>query len=660
MATPDAAPAPDVLTVPPADIRDHSEVGRYLSWLQTERGLVFEEYADLWRWSVDELEEFWQSVWDYFDVRSATPYDRVLDARVMPGAKWFEGATLNFAEHVLRHEGVDDEVVVVAYSQTRSELEMTYGELREQVRRARARLVEFGVQRGDRVAAYLPNIPETLVAYLAAVSLGAVWASCAPEFGTTGVLDRFSQIEPTVLFVVDGYAYGAKRVDRRVEVQAIRDGLPSVEHVVHVPYLGREVPAATRWADFLGDGTGAGALAFEAVPFDHPLSVLFTSGTTGRPKPIVHGHGGILLEHLKNHSFHWDIGPGDRLMWFTTTAWMMWNALVSTLLVRGASIVMIDGDPAYPDASLQWRLAERTRPNVMGVSAGLLMQCRREGLNPAKEFDLSSIRQLDVVGSPLPPDGYLYVHEQFGDDVLLNVGSGGTDVCTGIVHGSPLLPVWVGEMSAPGLGVDAQAYDAQGVPLVGELGELVITKPMPSMPVGFWNDTDGRRYRAAYFEDYPGVWRHGDWIRFSETGSSVITGRSDATLNRGGVRLGTAEYYRVVEAMPSVVDSLVVHLEDPDGGLGRLVLFVVLAGDAEPTDELVGELRAAIRSQLSPRHTPDEIVAVPRIPHTRTGKKIELPIKRILMGQPVEDVVDPDAVDDAAALQFFGRLGDKA
>ncbi|MEV6120534.1 acetoacetate--CoA ligase [Streptomyces sp. NPDC052077] len=657
----DTAPArpapPALLAEPPAGIRERSRIGHYLDWLERERGLSFATYDELWTWSVTDLEAFWSSVWDHFGVVSHTPHHRVLGSREMPGARWFEGATLNLAEHMLRHHDLDDETAVIAVSQTRPDIELTFGEVREQVRRAQAGLKALGVRRGDRVAAYLPNIPETMIAYLATISLGAVWASCAPEFGATGVLDRFRQIEPKVLLTVDGYRYGTKRIERVDEAREIRAGLPSVEHVVHVPYLGLPIEAAVSWEELLGGPPGPDApLEFEAVPFDHPVSVLFTSGTTGQPKPIVHGHGGLLLEHLKNHALHWDLGTGDRLLWFTTTAWMMWNALVSTLLVR-AGIVMIDGDITHPDTSQQWRLAERTRPTVMGISAGLLMQCRREGRHPAKEFDLGSLHQLGVVGSPLPPEGYQYVHEQFGDEVLLNVGSGGTDVCSGIVQANPLSPVWLGEMSGRSLGVDAHAFDDHGRPVVGELGELVITSPMPSMPVGFWGDTDGSTYRAAYFDVYPGVWRHGDWIRFSGTGSCVITGRSDATLNRGGVRLGTAEYYRVVEGMPEVSDSLVVHLEDPDGGAGELLLFVTPADGAVLDDALRGRIRTAIRTRLSPRHTPDGIVAAPAIPRTRTGKKLELPIKRILAGSPAATVLDPDAVDDAEALAFFAAIG---
>jgi len=508
----------------------------------------------------------------------------------------------------------------------------------------------LGIGPGDRVAAYLPNVPETVVAFLATASLGATWAACAPEFGARSVIDRFAQIEPTVLLTIGGYGYGAKDIDRRGDVEQIRAGLPTVTTVVHVPYGPNTLPDTVSWDELLAD---PGDLVFEPVPFGHPLCVLFSSGTTGKPKAIVHCHGGILLEHLKNHSLSWDLGPGDRMLWFSTTAWMMWNALVSGLLV-GSTIVLIDGNPLYPDLTWQWRLAEETRATLMGASPGFLMACRKDGVQPAKEFDLSRIRQIGAAGSPLPAEGFNWVAEQFGPDVLLNVGSGGTDVCSGIVQGSPLQPVWAGEISGPCLGVAAKAFDEHGhqVP-AGELGELVITEPMPSMPVGFWGDSDGSRYRAAYFDEYPGIWRHGDWIRFSSTGSCVIAGRSDATLNRGGVRLGTAEFYRVVEELPGVVDSLVVHLEDLSGGNGELLLYVQLIGGAELDDSLRRTIVTTLRTSLSPRHIPDTITAVPAIPRNRTGKKLELPVKKILLGAQLEDVASREVLADPESLDPY-------
>ncbi|HEY6796592.1 MAG TPA: acetoacetate--CoA ligase [Kineosporiaceae bacterium] len=669
-------PADDApLWTPTASARQDSCLGAYLSWLETDRGRRFAGFADLWQWSVDDLDGFWASVWDYFGVESTHPYGCVLARREMPGAQWFPGARLNYAHHALRgpvtapaftgrtRSGEPDDdgrVAVHAVSQTRPPVELTFAQLRAEVARAAQALRRLGVGRGDRVVAYLPNIPETLVAFLAAASIGAVWASVAPEFGAQAVVDRFGQLEPVVLLAVGGYRYGRKDIDRRAEVQQIRAGLPTVRSVVHVPYGDHDLPGAPDWTDLLeqaGGDTGAAAphLVFEQVPADHPLYVLFSSGTTGVPKAIVHGHGGILLEHLKNHSFSWDLRAGDRVLWFTTTAWMMWNALVSALLVR-TGLVMIDGDPTYPDLGWQWQLAAETGATLLGASSGYLTACLRAGLQPARELDLSRVRQVAAAGSPLPPETSRWVHEQLGADVLINVGSGGTDVCTGIVQGSPLQPAWAGAISGPCLGVHAQAFDVDGRPVVDQLGELVITAPMPSMPVGFWGDPDGSRLRASYFDVYPGVWRHGDWIRFAADGHCVIAGRSDATLNRGGVRLGTAEFYRVVEAMPEIDDSLVVHLEDPDGGNGQLMLFVVPAAGAALDDVLRTRIRAELRNGLSPRHVPDMIEAIPVVPYNRTGKKLEVPAKRILRGEPLETVTSLESLADPHALDAFVQL----
>ena len=583
----------DVLWTPPADVRETTEIGRYLNWLRDERGRDLADYDALWRWSVDDLEGFWGSVWDFFGVRAHAPYERVLAARQMPGAEWFPGARLNYAEHALGTDEDADRVAVVARSQTREPIEVTFGELRDQVARARAGLRRLGVGPGDRVVAYLPNIPETLVAFLATASLGATWAACAPEFGARSVLARFGQIEPKVLLAIGGYTYRDRPVDRREQVAEIRAGLPTIEHVVHVAYGEQEVPDAVAWDDLLA---GPGEPGFEPVPFDHPVYVLFSSGTTGLPKAIVHGHGGQLIEHLKGVGLGWDLKPGARLLWFSTTAWMMWNALVSALLVR-ASIVMIDGDPMWPDPSFQWRLAEETRPSFMGVAPTFLMACRKADLQLGRDYDLSSIRALGFAGSPLPSEGYHYVYDQLGPDVLCLNGSGGTDICGAFVSGSFLQPVYDGEISGCCLGADVKAFDADANVVVGELGEMVVAEPMPSMPVRLWNDPDGERYLASYFNLYPGVWRQGDWILFTERGSCVITGRSDATLNRGGVRMGTSELYAVVEELPEVADSLIVHREDDEGGAGELILFVALDGERELDDELRGRIAGALRSR---------------------------------------------------------------
>ena len=641
----------DILWTPPADWRDTTEIGRFVNWLRDERGLEFGGFDDLYRWSVADLEGFWGGLWDFYGIRS-TPYERVLGKRTMPGAEWFTGARLNYAEHLVGLEEDRDRIAVVARSQTRGPLDLTFGELIEQAGRVRAGLQRLGVIRGDRVVAYMPNIPETLIAFIATASLGAIWATCAPEFGTRSVIDRFAQIEPRVLMTVGGYGYRNRYVDRRAEVETIRGRIPSIEHAVGVPFGEARIPNSVSWEDLTAESA---PLEFDQVAFDHPLYVLFSSGTTGLPKPIVHGHGGQLIEHRKNLGLGWDLKPGGRLMWFSTTAWMMWNALVSGLQLR-SSIVMLDGDPAWPDLLEQWRLAEELQPSVMGVAPTYLMACRKAGIQPGRECDLSSIRMLCTAGSPLPPEGYLYAYEQLGPEMLLNNGSGGTDVCTGLVSGSFAQPVYEGEITGPCLAVDAHAFDREGNDVIGELGELVITQPMPSMPVAFWGDKDGRRYRASYFDVYPGVWRQGDWIKFTERGSAVVTGRSDATLNRGGVRLGTGEFYAVVEEVPEVTDALVVHLEDAGGGAGELLLFVVPADGAELDDPLRDRIAGALRSELSPRHVPDKIVSVPAIPRTLTGKKLEAPVKRILRGEASERVASRDSLADPAALDAFVAL----
>ncbi len=638
------------------DARERSEMGRFLGWLEERRDLRFAGYDELHHWSVTDLDGFWSAVTEFFGVRWHTPPEAVLGRREMPGATWFPGATLNYAEHAVGFSRPDDEPALVARSQTRPPAELTWGELREQVARARAGLLRLGVRRGDRVVAYLPNVPETVVAFLATASIGAVWAVCAPEFGPRSVIDRFAQLEPTVLLTVAGYRYGAKDVDRAAEVAQVRAGLPTVQHVVQVPYGGGPLPDALGWDELVAE---PGELVFDAVEFAHPLCVLFSSGTTGVPKAIVHGHGGLLVEALKNHGLSWDLRPGDRILWFTTTAWMMWNALVSSLLT-GASAVLLDGNPAHPDLGMQFRLAGETRATLMGASSAFVMGARAAGIVPRKEGDLSALRQIVAAGSPLPAEGYHWLDEQLGPDVLINVGSGGTDVCSGIVQGSPLQPVWIGEIAGPCLGVAAQAFDEDGRPVVDELGELVITEPMPSMPVAFWGDLpvteEGSRYRDTYFSTYPGVWRHGDWVRFAANGSCVVAGRSDATLNRGGVRLGTAEFYGVVEELSYVEDSLVLHLEDAGGGMGELLLFVALRDGAVLDDALRAEIAGALRGALSPRHVPDKIVAVPAIPRNRTGKKLELPAKRLLQGRRFADVASREVLADPTSLDVFVEL----
>ena len=609
----------------------------------------FTEYGELWQWSVDDLDGFWSSMWDHFGIAADGAPAPVRVGDEMPGVSWFPNVSLNYAEHALRAIA-DDDVAIISMSQTRDPVTLTGAELRAQVGRARAGLQRLGVGPGDRVAAYLPNIAETVVAFLATASLGAVWSSCAPEFGTRSVVDRLQQIEPKVLLVVDGYRYGAREIDRSAEVAAIRDALPTLAATVSIAYLRDYLPDTITWDELVADDA---PLTFERVPFAHPLYVLYSSGTTGLPKAIVHGHGGILLEHLKAIALHGDLGADDTFFWFSTTGWMMWNFLVSGLLV-GATVVCFDGDPGSPDLMTLWRMAADVGVTYFGTSAPFLLACRKADLHPSREVDLSRVRGVGSTGAPLPPEGFRWVYDEVGRDLLLGSISGGTDVCTAFVGMVSVLPVRAGEIACRYLGAKVEAFGGGGVPLIGQQGELVISAPMPSMPVGFWNDPDGSRYRAAYFSDYAGVWRHGDWITITEDGSCVITGRSDATLNRGGVRLGTAEFYSVVEGLPEITDSLVVHLDDD-----RLLLFVVVAPDAELDDALRQRIVGELRSQLSPRHAPDEIIAVPAIPRTLSGKKLEVPVKRILSGVAPDVAASEGALADPASLAVFAQIARK-
>ncbi|MGH9102356.1 MAG: acetoacetate--CoA ligase [Acidimicrobiales bacterium] len=629
-----------------------------MDWLAAERGVRLDDYQQAWEWSVRDLDGFWSAVWEFFSPAADGDPRPALARPAMPGAVWFPGVRLNYAEAALARRGPG--VAVCSESQTRPPVTWSADELAAQVSRLRAGLVAMGVDRGDRVAAYLPNLPETVAAFLATASLGAIWSSCAPEFGVKAVVDRFAQIAPKVLLGVDGYRYGERDVPRTAELRALSESLPSLAATVMLPYLDPSASPPQGWTSWeqafpAGAPGEIGPIPFQRVPFDHPLYVLYSSGTTGPPKAIVHCQGGILLEHLKTLAFHHDLGEGDRFFWFSTTGWMMWNYLVSGLLV-GSAIICYDGNPAHPDLGELWRLAERASMTYLGTSASFLMSCRKAGLRPSGIADLSRLRSIGSTGSPLPAEGFLWVRDAVGARVHLASTSGGTDVCTPFVGASPLVPVWAGEISCRCLGVDAKAFDPDGRPVVGTQGELVVTQPMPTMPVGLWGDEDGSRYRATYFEDYPGVWRHGDWATFTERGSCIITGRSDATLNRGGVRLGTSELYSVVEAMEEIADSLVVHMEQGGDPGGRLLLFVVPAEGAELDASLVARIREGLRRELSPRHAPDEVHAVAAIPRTLSGKKLEVPVKRILAGVPAEQAASREALADPSSLEAFERL----
>lgn len=642
----------EVLWSPPADVRETTRIGDFMTWVGTNRELHFDTYDDLWSWSIADLEGFWSAVTSWAGVRWRTPPERVLARgdRTMPGARWWPGGRVNYAEHAVGRATFEpDGVAVIARSQTRQTTRLTWGELDDAVARCRAGLRGLGVGHGDRVAAYAPNIPETLVAFLATASLGAIWSSCAPEFGTRAVIDRLAQVEPTVLIAVDGYRYGERAIPRHRELEAITAALPTLKAVVTIPYL---TDRHDGWGRLLEHAPDRG---FEAVPADHPLYILYSSGTTGAPKAIVHGHAGILAEHLKVLALHHDLGPGQRLMWFTTTGWMMWNYLVSGLLV-GATVVLFDGDPGFPDLSTLWRVAEEESIDVLGVSAPFLMACRKAGVQDQIRIS-ARLRQVGSTGAPLPADGFRWVHGLTGRAVQVSSVSGGTDVCSAFVGTVPLLAVRAGEITCRMLGCDVQAVTPAGAPCpAGVEGELVVASPMPSMPLGFWHDPDGSRYRSAYFDDFPGKWRHGDWITFFEDGASVISGRSDATLNRGGVRLGTSDFYAIVEAMPEVADSLVIHLDDEEEPSGRLVLFVALVAGADLDDALRARICAALRTELSPRHVPDRIEAVPAVPRTLSGKKLEVPVKRLLSGTAADEAAADGSLMNPGSLRYFEGL----
>jgi acetoacetyl-CoA synthetase len=632
---------------------------RYMRWLESERGLSLDDYDALWRWSVQDLDAFWASIWDFFGVRASKPYEKVLADRSMPGARWFGGAELNYAEHLFADKA-DDEVAILGASELRDLDQLTWGELRAEVARVAAGLRELGVGPGDRVVAYMPNLPETIVAFAATASIGAIWSSCSPDFGAASVVDRFAQIEPKVLFAVDGYRYGGRDFDRLDVVAGLQREMPTLERTVVLPYLDPDpdlgrLEDATAWGD-LGAGA-AGELRFEQVPFEHPLWVLYSSGTTGLPKAIVQGHGGILLEHLKKLNLHVDAQHGDRVFWFTTTGWMMWNFLLSALLTR-AAIVTYDGSPGHPDMDVLWELCERAGITCFGTSASYVSACMKAGVEPSAGRDLSRLRSVGSTGSPLSPEGFDWVYEHVGSDTWLFSTSGGTDVCTAFVGGVPLLPVYRGELQGRSLGADVQAWNEDGESVVDEVGELVIAQPMPSMPVFFWGDEDGSRYRAAYFDHFPGVWRHGDWIEITSRGTAVIYGRSDSTINRQGVRMGTSEIYRAVQAVPEVLDALVVDVPRP-GTEGWMPLFVVLTDGAELDEELAGEIKRRIREQCSPRHVPNEVFRIAEVPRTLSGKVLEVPVKRILMGEDADKAASRDSLANPAALDWFVELAAK-
>ncbi|AFR08211.1 acetoacetate-CoA ligase [Nocardiopsis alba ATCC BAA-2165] len=661
---------PRVLWEPDEERIESSNVVAFARWAAREKGVeAFGsggstavrdfDYDALWRWSVTDIDGFWASIWEFYGVRADTPYEAVLADRSMPGAEWFPGSTLNYARHVF--EGRDDDTVAIRHAtELRPLSEWTWGELRERTAAIASGLRRLGVGEGDRVAAYLPNLPETIAAFYAVASLGAIWSSCSPDFGVRSVIDRFAQIEPKVLLAVDGYRYGGKDFDRRPVVEELREALPTVEHTVLLDNLssGATMEGTLPWSELEASGSGD-ALSFTPVPFDHPLWVLYSSGTTGLPKAIVQGHGGILLEQLKNLNLHLDAQEHDRVFWYTTTGWMMWNFLASVLLTK-ASIVLYDGSPSTPASGLDtlWELAADAGVTVFGTSAGFLSSCMKEGVHPREGRDLSALKAIGSTGSPLSPEAFSWAYEEFGSDLWLFSTSGGTDICSCLVGGTPTLPVYEGEIQSRGLGMAVASWDPEGKELIGEVGELVVTEPAPSMPVYLWGDTDGERLRDSYFSVYPGIWRHGDWIEITERGTAIIYGRSDSTINRGGVRMGTSEIYRAVLSLDDVLDALVVDVPQGDGS-SKIELFVVLREGADLEGDVPKEIARRIRTDCSPRHVPDRVRAIAAVPRTLSGKVLEVPVKRILMGERPEKVASRDSLANPEALDHFSDLAER-
>lgn len=627
----------------------------YMNWLNENKQKHFTTYAELWEWSVEDLEGFWESIWDYFPIQSTTPYTKVIEDRGMPDTKWFTNAQVNYAEHILNND-LTDEIAIYAESETVGSTVVTWADLKQKVKVFATKLRKLGVEPGDRVAAYLPNIPEAVIAILATTSIGAIWSSCSPDFGVKSVLDRFQQIEPKVLIGIDGYTYGGKQFSCTKQLQQLASNLPTMKHFIYVPYVSDNQPSpiegAIYWEEMIHPtDIDVEAFTFANTPFEHPLWILYSSGTTGIPKGIVHSHGGILVEMYKALSFHLNLSKASRLFFFTTTGWMMFNILVSGLLTK-SSIVLYDGNPAYPKPSKLWEIAAKTKTTMFGSSPAFVQMMKKINLSPKELVDVTSIEGIILSGSPAGPEVFSWMYENVKGDLWLTSQSGGTDIASGFVGAIPIEPVHAGEIQVRALGADVHAFDDAGKELINEVGELVVCKPMPSMPLYFWNDENNERYKESYFDVYPGVWRHGDFIKITERGSSVIYGRSDSTLNRYGVRIGTNEIYSSVEKIAAVKDSIIVNLDLPEGEF-YMPLFITLKEGDTLSDELKEVINQTIRVDCSPRHVPDDIILIEQVPYTLTNKKMEVPVRRILMGEAEEDVANRDAMLNPTSLNFF-------
>tara|TARA_Y100000590_G_C15747703_1_gene1022815 strand:- start:5327 stop:7324 length:1998 start_codon:yes stop_codon:yes gene_type:complete len=645
-----------VLWQPSPERKATSNIANYIEWLSRTRNLNFEGYIDLWNWSVDDIDAFWESLWSYFKITYSHTYSHVIDNSKMPNTNWFQGAKLNYAEQSLKLN--TDNTAIISKSEIRNISKISHRELTQRVGSFSDGLRKLGVKKGDRVCAVMPNIPEAIIGFLATASIGAIWSACSPEFGINSIIDRFQQIEPKILITVDGYRFGGKDFDKTSDIKDLSNTIKSLDTTIVLPYLSTkpnlDINKYIIWDEVESETHDP---IFEQVPFSHPLWILYSSGTTGLPKPIVHSHGGIIIEHMKVLSLHLDLKQADNFFWFTTTGWMMWNLLIGGLLI-GSTLVLYDGDPAYPNLDTLWKFAEDTGTTYFGTSAPFIQSCMKANLNPSKHFNTSLIKGLGSTGSPLSPEGFKWVYDNVNETLLLGSFSGGTDLCTGFVGPIPLLPITAGEIQCRCLGAKVEAYDPSGKSLLNEVGELVIEKPMPSMPTNFWNDLGNKRYHQSYFDLYPQTWRHGDWIKITDRGTCIIYGRSDSTLNRGGIRMGTSEFYRIIDSIKEIDDSLIIDLPT-NNEESQLILFIAVASKLGMTSNLDDKIKTQIRSNLSPRHVPNQIIRVESIPKTLNGKKLEIPVKKILSGTPVHEALNIESVSNPDSLKLFVNFSKK-